>query len=265
MTAKIFDGRLVSEDLLVSVRERVLALPRAPKLVSFYKPDDPGSKLYTQIKKQKAETAGIEFQDVEIFSADETVTLIEQASKDEKVTGILVQHPTGEFAFSDESWKEMVAAISQEKDVDGLQEDSPFIPATVKAILVALSFAKVVLPESKVAVVGATGMVGKPLIRVLQEKGAKVKEIDIETEDMWYQTKNADIVISCAGKHNLIVGDQIKEGAVVIDVGSPGGDVEFESVRAVASFLTPVPRGIGPLTVACLLENVVMAAEKTES
>ena len=105
-------------------------------------------------------------------------------------------------------------------------------------------------------------MVGSRLVQFLKGKGARVKGIDEITQDMWFQTKNSDVVISAVGKHNLIHGDMIKNGAVVIDVGSPGGDVNFESASAVASFITPVPGGIGPLTVACLLENTVLAAEK---
>lgn len=262
MSAKIFDGKAVSEDLLASVRERVSALGFAPKLVSFYKPDDPGSALYTRIKRQKAESVGIEFEEREIVWAKDTVNEIRQTANDKTVTGILVQHPTGEHAFSQESWEEMVSAIPSQKDVDGLGANSPFLPATVKAIFVALSFAKVLLPDLKVAVVGATGMVGRPLVRALEARGARVKGIDENTEDIWFQTKNADVLISCVGKQNIIHGDQIKDGAVVVDVGSPGGDIHFESASAVASFLTPVPGGIGPLTVACLLENTVEAAEK---
>jgi len=262
MSAKIFDGKAVAEDLLVNVRDRVIALGFVPKLVSFYKPDDLGSKLYTRIKAEKAKSVGIEFNGVEIFRVEEAVEKIREIWEEGKVKGVLVQHPTGEFAFSPNHWEMLVNAIPREKDVDGLRENSPFLPATVRAIMVALSFAKITLKDCKVAVVGASGMVGKPLVRALWERGAKVKEIDETTDEVWFQTKNADVVISCVGKHNLIVGDQIKTGAVVIDVGSPGGDVDFESARAVASFLTPVPGGIGPLTVACLLENVVIAAEK---
>ncbi len=262
MSARIFDGKLKAEEILEDVAKRVSRLQSAPKLVSFYNPKDSGSALYTRIKRQKAESVGIEFEEKEIEWVDETVKKLLEVGQDASVTGILVQHPTGEEAFSEEDWKRLVGAIPLAKDVDGLREDSPFVPATVRAILVAIEDAGGIWKDCKVAVVGASGMVGKPLVKVLSEKGAKVRAIDENTEDIWYQTKNSDIVISAVGKQDLILGEQIKEGAIVIDVGSPGGDIHFDSASAVASFITPVPGGIGPLTVACLLENTVMAAEK---
>ncbi|OGY08220.1 MAG: hypothetical protein A2782_00375 [Candidatus Blackburnbacteria bacterium RIFCSPHIGHO2_01_FULL_43_15b] len=262
MSAKIFDGKAAADNLLVSIHERVKTLGIVPKVISFYKEDDPASKLYTRIKKQKAESVGIEFEDIKIYRAEDTVPEIKKFGEDKGVSGILVQHPTGEFAFTPDRWDMLVRAIPPGKDIDGLRHDSPFVPATVRAIIVALSFAKVNLKEARVAVIGATGMVGRPLVRELRERGGKIREIDETTQDVWYQTKNADVVISCVGQRNLIRGDQLREGAVVIDCGSPGGDVDFESARAVASFLTPVPGGIGPLTVVCLLENIVLAAER---
>ncbi len=262
MSAKIFDGKAVADNLLVSVHERVKTLGIAPKVISFYKEDDPASKLYTRIKKQKAESVGIEFEDRKMHGTEEAIKEIREIGEDRGVCGIIVQHPTGEFAFTPDRWDMLIEAIPPGKDIDGLRHDSPFVPATVRAIMVALSFAKVNLKEAHVAVVGATGMVGRPLVRELRERGGKIREIDETTQDVWYQTKNADVVISAVGQHNLIHGDQLREGAVIIDCGSPGGDVDFESARAVASFLTPVPGGIGPLTVACLLENIVLAAER---
>ena len=276
MSARIFNGKLAAEEILDNVAKRIKKLKKAPKLLSFYNPKDSASTIYTRIKKQKAEGVGIEFQGIEIGWIDEAVQKLVEAGKERDVTGILVQHPTGEFAFEGDDWARLVNAINLEKDVDGLREDSPFVPATVKAILVALEqalrlpFGKLRIAQGeqqellncKIAVVGATGMVGSRLVQFLKGKGARVKGIDEITQDMWFQTKNSDVVISAVGKHNLIHGDMIKNDAVVIDVGSPGGDVNFESASAVASFITPVPGGIGPLTVACLLENTVLAAEK---
>lgn len=266
----------MAEEILEDVAARIKRLKKIPKLLSFYNPKDPASALYTRIKKQKAENVGIEFEDREIEWVEDAVremNTLEQGEMGERgeITGVLVQHPTGEHAFKLEDWMRLVEAIPPEKDVDGLREDSAFVPATVKAILVALDEAlrlpsvaqgKLELSGCKIAVVGATGMVGRPLVKALERKGSRVKGIDETTGDIWYQTKSADVVISAVGQHNLIHGNQIKEGAIVIDVGSPGGDVHFESAQAVASFITPVPGGIGPLTVACLLENTVLAAEK---
>lgn len=265
MAAKVFDGKGKAQEILEEVASRVKRLPFAPKIVSFYKPEDPGSALYTRIKREKARAVGIDFQEVEIEDIQRAAAGLSRAAEDPGVSGILVQNPTGEFSFSAEEWEKLVSLIPAEKDIDGLRENSTFMPATVRAIMVALAGAGVTTPalaDKKIAVVGASGMVGKPLVKILKEAGATVREIDNQTEDMWYQTKKADVLISATGVPRLINGDMIKKGAVVVDVGSPGGDVDFESALAVASFITPVPGGIGPLTVACLLENVVDAAEK---
>ncbi|MBI2268658.1 MAG: bifunctional 5,10-methylenetetrahydrofolate dehydrogenase/5,10-methenyltetrahydrofolate cyclohydrolase [Candidatus Blackburnbacteria bacterium] len=267
MSAKIFDGKRKAEEISENVRRRVAKLHFTPKLISFYKPDDPGSALYTRIKKQKAQSVGIEFEDIEIYRAQDAVSQIRESSKDPAVHGILVQHPSGEFAFQEKNWQALLEAITKEKDVDGLRDDSPFLPATVKAVLVALndaglSLTKLSLVSVKVAVVGATGIVGRALTKVLKDYAAQVIEIDVTTQDVWFQTKKADIVISATGNPRIINGDMIKKNAIVIDVGAPGGDVDFDSVKSVASFITPVPGGIGPVTVACLLENLVEAASK---
>ncbi|MEK7521596.1 MAG: bifunctional 5,10-methylenetetrahydrofolate dehydrogenase/5,10-methenyltetrahydrofolate cyclohydrolase [Patescibacteria group bacterium] len=269
MSATIFNGKLAAADILTDVRGRVMKLKEAPKLLSFYNPKDSASVLYTRIKKQKAENVGIEFEErptslgeLRGIGYDEIVEQIVEAGREQSITGVLIQHPTGEYSVEEEDWKRLVNAINPKKDVDGLRADSPFVPATVRAVLVALDFSGIDYKGCKIAVVGATGMVGRPLVRVLRKMGAKVREIDERTRDIWFQTKASDVLISCVGKPNLIHGDMIKKGAVVVDVGSPGGDVNFESAQAVASFITPVPGGIGPLTVASLLKNTVLATEQ---
>lgn len=261
MSAKIFDGKRMSSRMLLDLARRVKKLGFTPKLVSFYKPDDPGSALYTRIKEQKAREVGIEFEAIEIFRVTDVVGKIREMGEMEGVTGILVQHPSGEFSFHPDHWEALVGAIPPQKDVDGLRDYSLFIPATVRAIMVAMDQAGVKISGCKIAVVGSKGMVGSRLVSVLKEKDARVSEIDNTTTDIWFQTKSSDVVVSCAGVSKLISGEMIKKGAVVIDVGAPGGDVDFQSVVNRASFVTPVPGGIGPLTVACLLANVVLAAE----
>lgn len=273
MSAKVFDGNVEAEEVLQLVKQRMGKLGFVPKLVSFYKPDDMGSALYTRIKRRKAQDVGIEFEGVEIFRGKDVPSLVKKASLDSGVCGILVQHPSGEFAFSEEDWRAMVDAISPKKDVDGLREDSPFVPATVKAVLVALRVAgfsfvghrtALGFAKLRVVVVGATGMVGRPLVKVLEDSGAKVIGLDVDTQDLGYQTKRADVLVSATGVPGLIKAGMVKPGAVVIDVGAPKGDVS-KNVKEVASFVTPVPGGIGPVTVACLLENVVEAAEEIGS
>lgn len=263
MSAVIFDGKKKAEELLARVRNRVRELKKQPRLVSFYKADDIGSTLYTKIKSKKAAKVGIKFEAVAIASIDKTVQLIKQASEDRQVQAILVQHPTG-GVYSNEEWQKLVLAIASEKDVDGLRDDSPFLPATVKAILYILEEAKVDLKKSKIAVIGSEGMIGSRLVKILKKEGAKVLEIDekVKNKD---RVKESDVVVSATGVPRLVKADMVKPGVVVVDVGAPKGDVDFEKVAAKSSFITPVPGGVGPMTVACLMENVLESAYHSHS
>lgn len=259
MEAVIFDGKKKAEEILVRVRDRVRKLGFAPKLISFYLPEDEGSVLYTKIKSKKAKEVGIEFEGVPIQKVEETVQLIKQASDDPAVHGILVQHPQG-GVYSNEQWQKLILAIAKEKDVDGLRDDSRFLPATVKAILYVLEEARVQLNEVKIVVVGSEGMIGKRLVIALSNRGAEVIGIDLPS-NLVTQLPSYPIIISATGVPGIIKGNMVKEGAIVIDVGSPKGDVDFEEVLQKASFITPVPGGVGPMTVACLLENVVESVQ----
>jgi methylenetetrahydrofolate dehydrogenase (NADP+)/methenyltetrahydrofolate cyclohydrolase len=155
--------------------------------------------------------------------------------------------------------------IDPAKDVDGLRSNSIFLHPTSKAVIEIIDMAKKD-PNSpfktgslKVVVVGATGMVGTPLVKELKNEGYEVIECDTNTTDLRGQSLQADIVISCAGVPNLIMDDMVRSGAIVIDVGSPRGDVDFDLVVKIASFITPVPGGVGPVTISALLENLVSA------
>jgi methylenetetrahydrofolate dehydrogenase (NADP+)/methenyltetrahydrofolate cyclohydrolase len=254
--AVVFDGRRKATEILERIKSRINANGLQLKLVSFYREDDPASVLYTKIKSQRAKEVGIEFQAIPIESIKKTVQLIKQFSGDPKVHGILVQHPTGGI-YSPNQWQRMVSAIVPEKDVDGLRDNSPFLPATVKAIFYILRQAKVQLNKVKIAVVGTEGMVGRKLVMALRNEGPELIEIDKDNDIKGI--KKADVVISATGMPGIIKADMVKNGAVVIDVGSPKGDVDFDEVVKKASFVTPVPGGVGPMTVACLLENVVQS------
>ncbi|OGM26128.1 hypothetical protein A2627_03745 [Candidatus Woesebacteria bacterium RIFCSPHIGHO2_01_FULL_39_28] len=263
----IFDGRKFAkkkEKLLSYKVTRLLGKGVKPKLVSILVGNDPGSKLYISLKKKAAERVGIVFEVVKFEESalvDQISSAVKQFSSDSSVYGIMVQLPLPE-KFRDRDRDRVLNSIAYEKDVDGLRENSPFLPATVKAILSIIDEAKKLLnPPIRRAglnycVVGATGMVGLPLVKELKKLGNEVIGCNSKTSNLKYQTSKADVLISATGVPNLIQGYMVKKGAIVIDVGSPKGDVD-PSAALRASFFTPVPGGVGPVTVVSLLENLV--------
>lgn len=260
MSATIFDGRKAVREKKEELKKRVASLGVAPKLASFYLPKDEGSCLYTKIKRNAAIEVGIKFEDYEIAGPEDVVVKVLELNSDESVHGILIQKPSGENNFKEEDWQRMISAINPEKDVDGLTGKNPkFLPATVKAVLFVLENAGALRNACNFVVVGDTDILGKPLVKYLENSGEKIRVANKFTEDLASMTKNADVLVSATGVADLISRDMVKEGAIVIDVGEPKGDVQ-EEVKEVAGFISPVPGGVGPLTVASLLENTIQAA-----
>lgn len=269
MTAIIFNGRQYSEAKRVELKQRVAGLSEKPCMASLYQSSDPGSALYTRLKKQAAESIGIKFVDYDVVgkSKDEIITLIKQINQDSSVQGILVQKPSGSKDFLVSDWSEIVSTIDPGKDIDGLTPENlgllaigtpRFIPATVKAVLVVVAKSGVSLSGKKVVIIGASEILGKPLSMILTDKGATVSILHMATGDIGNYTKDADLLVSATGSPGLIGADNIKSGAVVIDVGAPKGDVKTQEVIKIASFLSPVPGGVGPVTISCLLENLLL-------
>lgn len=272
MTAIIFDGRQYSEAKKVELKQKVAKLARSgkyPCMASLYQSSDPGSALYTRLKKQAAESVGIRFidYDIEGKAKDEIITLIKQINEDNLVQGILVQKPSGSNDFSSPDWSEIVTAIDPYKDIDGLTPENlglltigtpRFIPATVKAVLTVIEKSGIVLTGKKVVIIGASEILGKPLSMILTDKGATVSILHSATHNVSNYTAGADLLVSATGNPGLIGAKDIKNGAVVIDVGAPKGDVKTEEVVNKASFLSPVPGGVGPVTISCLLENLLL-------
>lgn len=269
----IFDGRqlaLLHEKILQKrVNKLVSKIGFRPILVSVLIGENPASLKYLALKKTVGERLGFKV-DVKEFpeniNIQEVLAVIRQANQDEKVWGILVQLPLPK-RLETGNWKlEILGAITPSKDVDCLTQGNlellkqgkpRFLPATVKGILSILASAKIGLPGKRIVVVGAKGFVGQPLTWYFQTLGYGVVGLDQEIEDLSQETKKADILISCTGVPGLIKKQMVKRGAVVIDVGSPKGDVCFEEVKKVASFITPVPGGVGPMTVISLFENLL--------
>jgi len=242
----IFAGRAFASKKEKELKEKVQELKKKginPTLASILVGEDPASKLYVALKGKAAERAGIK---LEVF---DSVDVIEDLNKDPRFQGIMIQLPLPQ-EFKARS-QEIVNTISPQKDVDGLRGDSKFLHPTSKAVVDILKEAEKELnlnPKS-VCVVGSGGMVGAPLVKELKRLGYELIE----------ERNQADVLISCTGVAGLITADMVKDGAIVIDVGSPKGDVDFAGVSPKAAFITPVPGGVGPVTISCLLENLISA------
>ncbi len=261
--AVLFDGKSFASKKEKEVKkkiERLRELGVVPKLASILIGDNPASKLYVGLKKKAAERVGAEL-DIyflpEKTKVGEIMQLIDSLNTDETVNGIMIQLPLPKVFEANK--EEIVERIDSNKDVDGLKKESLFVHPTSKAVIQILEFAKdeVEVSVKKVCVVGSTGMVGAPLVKELKRLGFDVLECDTNTPDIKQKTLEADALISATGVPGLITQDMIKGGAIVIDVGSPKGDVDFDKIKEVASFVTPVPGGVGPITITSLLENLI--------
>ncbi len=268
MKTTIFDGKKFAKEKKAELKARVKELKKAgisPKLVSILIGDDPASLLYISLKKKKAQEVGC-LMEVKRFGpeadTDKLIRQIKLLNRDSFVHGIMIQLPLPGNLRKKTSY--ILETIALGKDVDGLRGKSPFVSATLKAVLQIIKVAKKAVGHNfgKVVVVGASGTVGKPLIGILRRSGYKVTGYNTKTKNLKLKTKKADLLIGTTGSPGLIKKDMVKYGAVVIDVGSPKGDVD-PSVSPKASFFTPVPGGVGPATIVCLLENLVIAAGKS--
>ncbi len=282
MAATVMDGRGLAlqlrEQLKREVEEFVKQHGFRPKLATILVGNDPASVVYVGIKRKVAEELGFA---AEVFhlppdaSESEVISLVERLNADPTVNGILVQHPTPPHINEDK----VMATISPEKDVDGLTPFSlgglaarspNFIPCTPLGALKLLQHYGIALEGKEVVVVGCSRINGLPAALLFLQHNATVTICHIYTRDLAFHTRRADILYVAAGNAEFITADMVKPGAVVIDTGSnrvPGrkgdvGDVHFESVKEVASFITPVPGGIGPMTVTMLMFNTLEAARR---
>lgn len=272
MLAHIFLGRQFAQQKEEILKKEVRALRLRgiqPKLVVIWVGSNEASKLYVTLKKQAAERSGVIYEVLHLNEASEAQLLqsIKVLNKDKSVHGIMVQLPLPGQLGESKARLRILKSISPKKDVDGETSRGIFLPATVKAILSVIEEAVRCMEEDKknmvVCVVGSTGMVGEPLIKKIQKDFKQVVSCDIKTKNLKSQTLKADLLISATGVPGLIKSDMVSPGAIVIDVGSPKGDVDID-VREVAEFVTPVPGGVGPMTVISLVENTVLAASKSK-
>ncbi len=275
--AQLLDGRIYSEEALAEVTEKVKALKKSgvtPGLAVILAGDDPASQTYVRNKGKACEKTGIYSRTI-ILPADvsqaELEKTIRELNDDPKIDGILVQLPLPRGL--DE--KRALACILPEKDADGFHVlnagrlmlgQSGTLPCTPKGVLRMLRLAGVELDGKKAVVVGRSNIVGKPVAMMLLNENATVTICHSHTKDLKEVTKRADVLVVAVGKPGLITGDMVKPGAAVVDVGINringvlSGDVDFDSVEPVAGWISPVPGGVGLMTVAMLMDNVVTLA-----
>ncbi len=281
MTARIIDGKALSAAVRAEVAERVEALRAQnvqPGLAVVLVGEDPASQVYVRNKAAACEKAGIHSRVIRMgqdSTEAELLDIIQQLNEDPDIHGILVQLPLPGHMNT----AKVIETISAEKDVDGFHVNNAgllmtgkplFRPCTPYGVMRMLESENVNIRGAEAVVVGASNIVGKPMALLLLAAGATVTICNSKTRDLGAQTRRADILVVATGRPGMVSGDMVKPGAVVIDVGinrlEDGrlvGDVEFEEARKVAGAITPVPGGVGPMTIAMLLVNTLEAAERS--
>ncbi len=280
MTAQILDGNALGQKLRAGFKQKADELAAQgvrPGLAVILVGEDPASQVYVRNKVNACAQAGFH-SEKHVFPADVAPQVvldkIADLNADEKIHGILVQLPLPKHFDSDA----VLDAIAAEKDVDGfraenvgaLMQGQPcFIPCTPYGAMKFFEDAGINLKGKEAVVVGRSNIVGKPMAMLLMHAGATVTVCHSQTRDLKAHCQRADILVAAIGKPKMITGDMIKPGAVVIDVGINRlpdgklcGDVDFEAAKEVASFITPVPGGVGPMTITMLLANTLESAER---
>jgi methylenetetrahydrofolate dehydrogenase (NADP+)/methenyltetrahydrofolate cyclohydrolase len=275
VSAEIIDGKAVAARVKDDVKREVAELSVTPGLATVLVGDDPASAIYVRMKREDCAEVGIEsFHHAVAGDVDpgELADLLKQLNADPRVHGILLQLPLPDHLDQDE----FISLIDPAKDVDGLtavnagllvqgREDA-IVPCTPAGVMELLSEADAPLEGARAVVIGRSILVGKPLAQLLLGANATVTHCHSRTRDLPAVCREADVLIAAVGSPGLVTGDMVREGAVVIDVGTNRtddglvGDVDFESARERARAITPVPGGVGPMTRAMLLVNTLRAA-----
>ena len=266
-------SKSLKEDLKVKVEALGQQYGRTPNLVVILVGEDPGSVSYVTGKAKAATEVGIRnvtLRRDESITEEELLSLVDELNHDDDVDGILVQLPLPKHI--DEN--KVIAAISPEKDVDAFHplnvaklwlKQPCVLPCTPKGIIKLLRFAGVEIAGKEAVVIGRSNIVGQPVAKLLMDENATVTIAHSRTKNLAEVTRRADILVVAIGRERFVTADMIKPGAVVIDVGVNRdsrtgklcGDVDYEEAQYVASAITPVPGGVGPMTIACLMENTV--------
>ncbi|MDK3021807.1 bifunctional methylenetetrahydrofolate dehydrogenase/methenyltetrahydrofolate cyclohydrolase FolD [Cupriavidus taiwanensis] len=280
MPAQLIDGNALAKQIRSEAAQRAARLTERghqPGLAVVLVGEDPASQVYVRNKVKACEDNGfhssLDRYPANLSEAD-LLARIDQLNRDPRIHGILVQLPLPRHIDS----HKVLEAIAPEKDVDGfhvanagaLMTGAPlFRPCTPYGCMKMLESIQFPLRGARAVVVGASNIVGKPMAMLLLQAGATVTICNSKTRDIGAHTRDADVVVAAVGKRNLITADMVKPGAVVIDVGMNRddhgklcGDVDFAGVREVAGYITPVPGGVGPMTITMLLINTLEAAER---
>lgn len=280
MAAQVLDGNKISAEIKEELKKEVAELTAKgvqPGLAVVLVGEDPASKVYVGRKAKGCQEIGVyseEHRLPEDTKEEDLLALIDKLNNDDKIHGILVQLPLPKHINE----KAVIDAISLAKDVDGFGPanvgnmvigDECFLPCTPHGCMVMLEKAGFNLSGKKAVVVGRSNIVGKPMAMLLLQANATVTVCHSRTADLVGEIKQADVVIAAVGRPEMITGDMIKEGAIVIDVGinrlDDGrlvGDAHYDSCKEVASWITPVPGGVGPMTIVMLLKNTVESARR---
>ena len=279
--AKLISGKIVSVKVRNEVKKETEELREnhgiVPGLAVILVGNDPASQVYVRNKQRACEEVGFhpyEYRMNENATQEQLLDLIGVLNKDNKVNGILVQLPLPEHI--DE--QAVIHAISPLKDVDAFHPvnvgkimigDYDFLPCTPAGIMELIASTGVDISGKQCVVIGRSNIVGKPMAALLLKNNATVTICQSKTEDLASYTRRADVVIVATGRRHTLTADMVKEGAVVVDVGMNRneqgklcGDVDYEEVKEKASFITPVPGGVGPMTITELLENTIQAAQR---
>lgn len=277
MVAKILDGKQIAKDYRQGLQNQVEALKEkgfTPKLSVILVGNDGASQSYVRSKKKAAEKIGMISEIVhleETATEEEVLNELNRLNNDDSVSGILVQVPLPKQV----SEQKILEAINPDKDVDGFHpinigklyiDEQTFVPCTPLGIMEILKHANIDLEGKNAVVIGRSHIVGQPVSKLLLQKNASVTILHSRSKDMASYLKDADVIVSAVGKPGLVTKDVVKEGAVIIDVGNTPdedgklkGDVDYDAVKEIAGAITPVPGGVGPLTITMVLNNTLLA------
>ena len=280
MAGVVMDGRVISKEIKEKIRKEAEALRGqgvVPGLAAVLVGENPASVIYVRNKRKACEESGIYSEGhclPQSVSQGELLDLIERLNKDPKIHGILVQLPLPKHLSADL----ILSSLSPFKDVDGLHPynigklmmgDPVFVPCTPAGVMAMLDYHAIPVEGKTAVVVGRSNLVGKPVALLLMQRNATVTVCHSRTQNLPEVCRRADILVAAIGKARFVTGEMVKEGAAVIDVGinrladgSLVGDVDYEAVAKRAGWITPVPGGVGPMTIAMLLQNTLLSAKR---
>ena len=279
MTARILDGKKIAEGIKEKIAGEISGWKKKPGLATVLVGDNPASKVYVSMKNVACKKYGFYSREIhlpESISQKQLLEKVAELNKDDAIHGILVQLPLPPQI--DEN--AILSAIKPEKDVDGFHPESlgkliqgnpSFVPCTPRGVIHLIKSTGEKLEGKHAVVIGRSNIVGKPTAILLLQENCTVTVCHSRTTNLAEEVKKADIIVAAVGKPKLVTKEMVKQGAVVIDVGTTKladgrlcGDVDFEGVKEKASWITPVPGGVGPMTIAMLLQNTFEAAKRIE-